>query len=232
MKRSCLTFCALAIWLSLSCRPAAKRIEEAIVQFPKISAWEYRPDEAAGSVNVLIAAGREAACAALKRVGHKKWVSTDFELNQKVCHICRLVFLPHAGGEPLRAARLGAPELLPFHLLQDEEWASDWPFMPFALVQEVPLSMTEGYTGAGVPEFADEYVAYCMSNGTFRTRSFPIPTFTTASNALHEVLGSPAWKALKWKASGVNNWEESEAFAKQALWKQVENMAKLHRAGP
>ena len=103
---------------------------------------------------------------------------------------------------------------------------TDWPFMPFAIVQNVPLSMTIGYSLEGVPERADDYITYCMSNGTFRTQSFPVPSSTTANKALHEVLASPAWKALRWKDSGVGwSYTLSEDSAKEMLWKQIENMA-------
>jgi len=211
-----------ALLLALSSSAGTNSIDQAILAFPKISAWEFRPDEAVRSANVLIAAGSEAACSALKRVGNAKWdFPEDYEMDQKVCHLCRLVFVPQTGGKPLRAPRLGAPELLPLHSMRD----ADWPFMPFAIVQNVPLSMTLGYSLEGVPERAADYITYCMSNGTFRTQSFPMPSSTTASNALHEVLASPAWKALKWKDSGVGwSYTLSEDYTKEMVWKQVGNM--------
>jgi len=136
-----------------------------------------------------------------------------------------LVFVPSTGGEPLRAPRLGAPELLPPHSMRD----ADWPFMPFAIVQNVPLSMTLGYSLEGKPERAGDYLTYCMSNGVFRTQPFPVPSSTTASNALHQVLASPAWKALKWQDSGVGwSYTLSEDYAREMLWKQIENLANKH----
>jgi hypothetical protein len=109
---------------------------------------------------------------------------------------------------------------------------AEWPFMPFAIVEKVPLSMTIGYALGGRAEQADSYIAYCRSNGIFRTDLFPPPTPSGASNALHQVLASPAWKALKWQDSGVGwSYTLDEVSARETLWKQVENMATVQRTG-
>src|SRR5579862_8211034 len=127
MKPSRLPICAFAVLLAMSCRAGTNSIDQAILAFPKISAWEFRPDEAVRSANVLIAAGREAACTALRRVGNAKWdFPEEYEVDQKVCHLSRLVFVRRAGGELLRAPGLGAPELLPLNSMRD----ADWPSMP------------------------------------------------------------------------------------------------------
>jgi len=117
----------------------------------------------------------------------------------------------------------------------------DWPFLPFAIVNGVPLSVSEGYTfQGGIPERARDYLPYCLSNGVFRTEPFPEPSFITASNALTQVLSSPWWKAQKWNAPepGVtwlhplsdNEAENLKAFAAERLWDQVRNMASSESA--
>jgi hypothetical protein len=122
MKTSLLAICALAALFGQGFCANTNRINEAILAFPKISAWEFRPDEAVRSANVLIGAGRESACSALKRAGNATWdIPEDYEVDQKVCHLCRLVFAPRTGGESLRAPRLGAPELLPLHSMRDAD---------------------------------------------------------------------------------------------------------------
>ena len=73
MKTSRLPICVFAVLLAISCRASTNSIDQAILAFPKISAWEFRPEEAVRSANALIAAGREAACTTLKRVGNAKW---------------------------------------------------------------------------------------------------------------------------------------------------------------
>jgi len=98
--------------------------------------------------------------------------------------------------------------------------------MPFAIVDNVPLSMTLGYGSAGRAEPGEQYLAYCKANGTFRTRSFPVPSLLTVSNSLNQVFNSAAWKALKWKDEGLGwSYTLDENYTKTKLWKQVENMA-------
>lgn len=174
-------------------------------------------------INALIDAGRDSACAALESAAKaKRELEEVYEADQRVCHLCRLLFVPNSTTNVLRRAGLGAPDLLPLESMKP----SDWPHLPFAIVDDVPLSMTTGYMLAGVPEKADRYLAYCMSNGVFRTRPFPQPTFGSASNALNHVFSSQKWKALKWTDEGPGwHYHLSESTAKRTLWEQVENMA-------
>jgi hypothetical protein len=221
---------ALAAAVALSCCAASNDVEQAILSFPKISAWELRPDEAVRSANTLISAGRDSACAALEQFAKAKGDFLEgYEADQKVCHLCRLIFLPRIPTDTLRSPRLGAPELLPLHSMN----SSDWPYMPFAIADNVPLSMTLGYSSGGRPESAESYIAYCMSNGVFRTQPFPLPSPVTASNALNRVLASSAWKSLKCKDSGQGwSYTLSEGYAKEILWKQVANMANIKEVVP
>ncbi len=105
--------------------------------------------------------------------------------------------------------------------------ASDWPDLPFAVVDDVPLSVSLGYVLLGVAEPAKNYLAYCRTNGVFRTHLYPVPTSETASNAFNKVLNSAAWKSLKWKDEGVGwHYDHNEGFVKEMLWQQVERMGK------
>ena len=104
--------------------------------------------------------------------------------------------------------------------------AEAWPYVPFAITNDVPLSMTLGYTLGGFAERAANYVAHCTSNGVFRTTAFPVPTSATASNALSQVFTSSAWRALKWKDFGLGwSYALDESYAKDMLRRQVGNMA-------
>jgi len=220
---------------ALSCCAATNNLESAITSFPRISAWEFRPDEAVLSANTLIEAGKDAACRALEtsiktkrewRFAHTgfddKLSQDEGESNRKVCHLCRLIFTPTNSGEFLRAPRLGGSSTMPYESLKPP----NWPDMPFAIVNGVPYSMTFGYALQGMPERAESYLAYCQTNGNFRTKTFPKPTFLTASNALNQLFGSAAWKALKWKDQGLGwSYTFDEDYAKTGLRKQIENMA-------
>lgn len=112
---------------------------------------------------------------------------------------------------------LGINGLMP-HGLQP----SEWPYFPFAIVDEVPLSMTDGYMLFGQAEPAQDYLDYCISNGVFRVRLYPAPTVFAASNALEKCFSSAAWHSLKWDDCGQNRSHEDQV--KQSLRKQIDNM--------
>jgi hypothetical protein len=243
--------------IAMSCSAATNDLENAILSFPDIPAWQFRPDEAVRCANIVIAMGQTAACAELGKIAREKGTrpfsmkevsvgnprdfaereSGDFDLNRNICFLCRLVFMPSNSTEVLRPPGLGAASLVSRELKE-----ADWPCLPFSIVNDVPLSITGGYTLQGWPEASEQYLSYCMSNGVFRTQPFPVSSIITASNALAQVLASPAWKRLKWNAPepGVtwvhpmsdSDAEDIKAYAAESLWKQIENIAdSLQAAG-
>src|SRR6266567_710437 len=151
----------IASAVALSCCADTNEIEKAIASFPKINARQFRPDEAVRSANKLIEAGRESASAALestlrakreRRAAHvgfdQKLIEEEGEINQNVCCLCRLIFTTTNPSKFLRAPRLGMSQFLPYESLKPP----DWPDMPFAIFNDVPLSMNLGYAGSGIPE--------------------------------------------------------------------------------
>jgi len=225
----------LIAFVGLSCFAASNSLQTAILSFPEVAAYKYRPDVAADGANVLIGAGRDDACAALagvvteqqKRlrahIGFDQELSEDTDrINRKVCYLCRLIFTPSNSSQPLRPPRLGALSGMPYESLKPPDWSD----IPFVIINDIPLSMSLGYAGAGRPESAENYLAYCKANGSFRTKLLIKASSITASNALNQVFNSPAWKALKWKDEGLG-WDYSlkEDYVKERLWKQVYNMA-------
>lgn len=206
------TISSLAVTAALSCCAATNDIEEAILSFPEIGG---RPDEVVRSANILIEAGTIRATAALEKLARTKRDGVEgSEVNRKVCHLCQLIFTPTNSTRILRRPGLGwlspLPELSP----------NDWPCLPFAIVNDVPLSMSDGYTLQGPPaEKGEIYLAYCMLNGAFRAQPFPKPTSLSASNAVSKIIESPAWKRIAW-GSGAR-----EEYAKVVLWRQVEEMS-------
>jgi hypothetical protein len=221
---------ALTILLAFSARGATNDAETVVLRFPNVAAWQFRPDIAVECANSLVLAGRESACDQLRQLADKKWEAIDQQekVNRNICFICRLIFTSCSDSEPLRPPRLGGLQGVPYESMKPEAW----PYLPFAITNEVPLSMTLGYMGAGVPERARNYLAYCISNGVFRATPFPMPTRPTASNALYQIILSPAWKELRWKDSGPG-WSYSldESDTKETLWQQVANItnAPTHR---
>jgi hypothetical protein len=246
--------CVLAL-SGISCDAATNAFQEAILCFPDITADQFRPDQAVRSANVLIRAGKASACAVLRQVAPKReWQrlvkvgEPDFraqemrseaegrdwraqeDANKKACFLCRLLFTPRNAAEPLRPPGLGVPMLVTRKMKPQ-----NWPYLPFAIEDDVPLSLTEGYTfEGGIPERGCDYLSYCLANGVFRTEPFPEPTPLTASNALVRVLTSSWWKAQKWNApepgvTWLHPLSDSEAgdlktSAAETLWEQVRNM--------
>lgn len=202
----------------------------AVLNFPDIAVWNYSPDLAVQTANKFITTSPSNAIKALKEVTTIKIpLSEQYDANQKICHLCRLIFVAKTPANPLRAPMLGAPGLLPYMSMRP----SDWPYMPFAIVDNVPLSLTSGYDIVGKPESAVSYVSYCISNGVLRAKPYPIPTVATASNALNKLFASETWRSLKWEDSGQGwSYTESEDYAKQSLRKQIENMQTNNPALP
>jgi hypothetical protein len=210
------------IWFAcLSCRGGNEDLDKAILKFPKLAAADYRVDVAVESANTLIRAGQASACAAFHRIASQTQGNIEmFETNERMCLLCRLLFLPTNLAEPLRGPRLGGSNLLPY----DSMKSGDWPYLPFDIVDGVPLSLSMGYALQGMPETPERYLAYCEKNGTFRLQPFPTPSAVTVSNALVKVFTS-RWKSLQWEPKGPGRkYKLNEAYAKEMLWKQVENM--------
>ena len=206
------TLCTISAFASFA---VTNELENAILSFPSVNVRDFRPDEAVYSVNSLISAGLDETITSLKRVASKEW-DYDYEkeeMNQRLCLMCRLAFTPKTPTEPLRPPRFGRSVLLP-HPMK----AVDWPYFPLAITNGVPLSLTGHYLQLARDEEASQYLAYCLSNGVFRTELFPGPTPITASNALNQVLTSPAWEVLRWESAG------QEVWARDTLWQQVKSM--------
>jgi hypothetical protein len=211
----------------MSCAGADDTLDKAILDFPDLRVEKYRPDLAVQSANVLIAAGQTATCQALARAAAvKSDEGQETELSKdKVCHLCRLLFVATNSPEPLRRPRLGSMAGLPYMSMPE----TNWPDLPFAITNGVVISLHLGYTLAGMAEHPVQYLSYCQANGVVRTNLFPTPTFLSVSNALSEILTSPQWKALQWKYEGEGFGYTYDADSTQErLWKQLANMNKLH----
>ena len=111
----------VALFTSLSCCAAVGTLDSAIESFPEVWTYNYRPDLAAECANVLISAGKDAACSALEgaattqrermrshALSDQKLAMEDNRINQKLCHLCRLLFVPTNSSEILRRPGLGA----------------------------------------------------------------------------------------------------------------------------
>jgi hypothetical protein len=201
---------------------ATNNLGHALLSFPSILAWDYRPDLAIESANAFISAGEGKAYDFLFRMA--KQTNSSFaetrRINRNISYLCRLLFLPTNSNEILHPPRIGAFISMPYESM----FETNWPTLPFEIVNDVPLSMQLGIAG-GIPESAERYLEYCKANGRFRDHPFPTPTIQTVSNAMTQAFESPKWRSLKWKDPG-GSYELDEESAKESLWRQVENMQK------
>lgn len=188
--RALLTLC-LAIVASLG-YAATNKFEVQARSFPGISYWDYRPDIAARVANSFIVAGESNALAALTTLTSTASESGAFIYDEKLCHLCRLLFFHPESGKELRPPIRGLASPYPVRGYE----ARRWPAFPFAIVDGIPLSMIVGYSLAGVAESSAQYLAYCRHAGTMRTTLYPIPTVAAVSNAINTLLDSRDWKSL------------------------------------
>ena len=221
------------IAFSASADPAG--LETNILNFPQISVDYYRPDVAVTCANAFISAGKEKACAVIEQFTEKRdRRDTDLEsgiqINYNICFLCRLLFIPTNSSVPLRPPGLGAPSIGRYYSLHSPD-TSEWPDLPFAIVDNIPLSLINGYALNGISEGGKSYLEYCEANGTFRSQLFPKPTSLSVSNALNKVFASPTWNAIPWNTlahPAVTNVTQAQVTAlvrretENALMKQSE----------
>jgi hypothetical protein len=213
--------------MCLCCHAQADELQSAVASFPQIWARVYNPQVAVQYANILIQAGEKRACAALlKAVENRRGDDGERELvSMQACHLCRLLFTSTNSSKPLRRPKLGSLQGVPAESISRDP--PEWPDLPFVIVDGIPLSLTDGYAGSGVPELAERYLGYCRANGRFRTNLFAIPTTITASNALVSVFASPAWKSLGRKDE-TWSFYGNEHEAEKSLWAQINNVANKH----
>ena len=205
----------------------AGNLTTAAYEFPDISPWDYRPDLAAKVANRFITADKTEAIRALESASEKMIPPLkSYIANERLCHIIRLIFVPNSSTNLLRPPGLGVPGMIPHHSMQP----SEWPYIPFAVVNNIPLSMSNGYELEGLPEPAAKYLKYCTSNGTIRTTPFHSPTSEEVAQALGILFRSPKWNTLKWADSGHNwRYNKDEEWAIQQMYKQSYN---CEQSGP
>ncbi|MEI6971569.1 MAG: hypothetical protein WCL44_08630 [bacterium] len=190
----------------------------AVLSFPPIGVHEgYRPDLAVKSANALIAAKPAMVLETLRLLAGAKYSASKRPTEERICCLCRLIFVPSGTNTMLVQPNFGFIMLFP-HRTRLREFACS---APFAIIEDVPLSFTIGPCGAG-SDAAQQYLEYCASNGVLRTKPFPIPTIATTSNAVEklvsEVLSSP--QETGWERDLISDKDDV-----RGIWQQVKNMA-------
>lgn len=177
----------------------------------------------AEAVNHFIALGQDAAVEELRGLTLDR--DTDFALhgngawsvNERVGWVCRVLFEAKAK-EPLRPPAFGALAALPESTMPHK----DWPLYPVVLSGSTYFVLSEGYSLAGRAEDPKAYIEYCRQTGVFRKDSVTVPTKAQALKDAAALRQSTAWKAIKWKDSGVG-W--SYTLSETGTWEFVQNQA-------
>jgi hypothetical protein len=125
--------------------------------------------------------GREPACQTLLQAAQ-----TNRE-SQQIIVLCRMLFTQRSTSEFRRPLIGGA------HFFGDTDYPH-WPLEPIELVDGVPFLITQGYVLGGVPESADAYLQYCMTNCDWSTARFREPTAKQKRDALAKLVTSSKWK--------------------------------------
>jgi hypothetical protein len=107
--------------------------------------------------------------------------------DEQVIILCRMLFERAEGGE-FRAPMLGAPSYLA------DTTAEDWPLEPIALVRDMPVLITPGYTLGGHAEPAGNYLDYCLELCHWSQRRFEVLDTTEIQQRLEELIAGDHWK--------------------------------------
>jgi hypothetical protein len=82
---------------------------------------------------------------------------------------------------------LGAPSYLA------DTTAEDWPLEPIALVRDMPVLITPGYTLGGHAEPAGNYLDYCLEHCNWSRRRFDALDTTRIQQRLEELIAGDHW---------------------------------------
>src|SRR6266850_2022649 len=125
--------------------------------------------------------GRESACQTLLQAAQTN------QHGRQIIVLCRMLFT-NRGPSEFRRPQIGGARFI-----AGTDYP-DWPLEPIELVEGYPFLITQGYTVAGVPERADTYVNYCVTNCDWSTFRFHEPTPQQKRDALASIVASSKWK--------------------------------------
>jgi len=138
-------------------------------------------------------------------------LSRGFSVNERIGWLCRILFEP--GGGSLRPPMFGGLNL-PYNSMHTQ----NWPLYPVAKSGETYCVLSEGYRLAGHAEPVRDYLAYCTSNGSFRTKPVKLIDRTTAIRDVAGIRTSKRWRDIKWSDSGVGF---SYTISEPWIWKSI-----------
>jgi hypothetical protein len=180
---------------------------------------EFNCADFAQSVNYYVDLGETAATAdfAMRESGHEKYDRRGFDLTERICMLCRVLYEPKAA-QPLRDAMIGALGL-PYMSIQ----ASKWPLFPIATSGKTYFVLSEGRNLVGLAEPLTAYLKYCAEAGRFRITKLKVPTRAEAIDDANHLHSSETWKSLKWKWQGSPG--NSYALSEDRTWEYIVRQA-------
>jgi hypothetical protein len=104
-----------------------------------------------------------------------------------VIALCRMLFVSREG-EPLRPPCLGEPWFL------GDTTEDHWPIHPLHLHEGVPLFVVRGWSLAGLPERAAEYLAFCLLHGVWNEKPFRMVDRQELTRVTEHFIENGPWK--------------------------------------
>lgn len=180
---------AVLIANGMAADPVPAMKELSLKDLPEYGAFKAGPYLVAAAQ--LQAMGKEKAVATLREYAKVRDRNDSMKVrndSMKVIPLCRMLFVAKPKGD-FRPPGLG------IQFLGGGSWPSDWPLLPFELVDGIPFHITFGNFGTGAgPEHGREYLDYCVQNCDWNTEAFKPKTAEEIRKALAKLLASPKWR--------------------------------------
>ena len=170
----------------------------------------------ANLANQFIDMGRDKAIAELERQSGDGFGDS----RQLADRLCAILFSYQ--GDSHRRFLTGGFMMLPFLTMP----VNDWPYYPLAESDGVFFILSSGELLAGFRFNLKYNFDTRGSKIVFRKDHLKIPSRQEATLALERLIGSDAWKRIKWKDEGKGStYSYSEAFEIEILKKQISRQA-------
>lgn len=134
----------------------------------------YKVDHFIVAADMLQSLGKDKAVTMLRNAMINRSASDD-----TIIILCRLLFTAKPGGE-FRTPSIGTAIVL--------GGRDNFPLEPIEVVNGIPFLVVSGYIQPEVPEPADTYLNYCLSDcvwGAFKYKLMAVPEKTTALEKLN-----------------------------------------------
>jgi hypothetical protein len=184
--------------LSISGPPVLSRIQKLINAAPSPAGHNFDPAALIRAVNALHELGKDKALSELREFlkyagwgGFHERIPEDISTADSQCvfGIVMLLFESDSPQHPVPNPALGGPSPSP----EQDDW-NHWPLYPFALVNDVPFSLAQGFTLAGLPSQPISHIKWAEAHGKLRAR--PLHPASDPLAAAAKLLATPQGQRL------------------------------------